>query len=314
MFELTDKDSVASDFTAVALGVFDGIHRGHQEVIKCAVSFKDKGLSPAVSTFKTNTITTKGNGKIDMLISDELKAEKLEELGVEYLYSPQFSDIKELTAEMFIKKVLVEKLNARVAVCGENFRFGKGAFAGSNDLKSLCKKYDIEVVVVPFTTFNGQPISSTEIRRLIKEGSIDIANYLLGYDFHFRIEVVHGNAIGKTLDFPTINQKFKSSHVVPRFGVYASKTKIGDKLYPSVTNVGIKPTIGGESSPLAETYIIDYSGDLYGKMITVYLNKFIRPEQKFSGLADLKEHLAIDLKKAKDFLYYDNTKGGYYNE
>lgn len=314
MINLTESNSVASDNTAVALGIFDGIHRGHQDLIKRAVSFEDEGLFPAVCTFNTNTVTTKGNGKLDMLISDELKAEKLEELGIKYIYSPQFSDVRELTAEMFVKKILVEKMNAKVAVCGNNYKFGKGAFSGPRELEKLCAEYGIRTVIVPFTIYNRQPISSTEIRRLIKEGSIDMANYLLGYDFHFRIEVVHGNALGKTLDFPTINQKFGSSHVVPRFGVYASQTKIGDRIYSSITNVGIKPTIGGESSPLAETYIIDYSGDLYGQRVTVYLKKFIRAEQKFNGIDDLKNHLEIDLKKAKEYLYFDNTKGGNNNE
>lgn len=314
MINLTENSSVASNKTAVALGVFDGIHRGHQAVINRAVSFKEKGLSPAVFTFNTKTVTSKGNGKIDMLISDELKLEKLEELGVEYVYSPQFSEIKGLTAERFVKEIIVDKFKAEVVVCGENFRFGKGAFAGSAELAKLCENYNIETVVVPFTMYHGQPISSTEIRRLIREGSVDIANYLLGYDFHFRIKVIHGNAVGKMLNFPTINQKFLSSHVIPRFGVYASQTKIEGKLYPSITNVGVKPTIGGESSPLAETYIIDFSGDLYGQMITVYLKKFLRPEKKFNGLDDLKNQLVIDLEKAKEYLYFDNTKGGFYYE
>lgn len=314
MIILTDKNSVASSKTAVALGVFDGIHRGHQAVINRAVSYKEKGLSPAVFTFNTKTVTSKGNGKIDMLISDELKLEKLEELGIEYVYSPQFSEIKGLTAERFVKEIIVDKFKAEVVVCGENFRFGKGAFAGSSELAKLCENYNIETVVVPFTMYHGQPISSTEIRRLIREGSVDIANYLLGYDFHFRIKVIHGNAVGKMLNFPTINQKFLSSHVIPRFGVYASQTKIEGKLYPSITNVGVKPTIGGESSPLAETFIIDYSCDLYGQMITVYLKKFLRPEKKFNGLDDLKNQLVIDLEKAKEYLYFDNTKGGFYYE
>lgn len=314
MFDLAEKNSVASNKTAVALGVFDGIHRGHQAVIDKAISFKVKGLSPAVFTFNTKTVTTKGNGKLDVLISDELKNEMLEEMGIEYIYSPEFSQVKDLTAEEFVKKILVEKFNASVAVCGENFRFGKGAFAGSHELSEICKKYGIETVIVPYTTFNSKPISSSEIREHIKQGSMDMANFMLGYDFQFRLEVVHGNEIGKTLNFPTINQRFSSSQVVPRFGVYASMTKIGDKLYPSITNVGVKPTIGSEKSPLAETYIIDFEGNLYGEVLTVFLKKFIRPEQKFNGLDELKTQLAIDLKKAKDYLYFDNTKGGIFYE
>ena len=139
MINLTENSSVASNKTAVALGVFDGIHRGHQAVINRAVSFKEKGLSPAVFTFNTKTVTSKGNGKIDMLISDELKLEKLEELGVEYVYSPQFSEIKGLTAERFVKEIIVDKFKAEVVVCGENFRFRKVLLQEVLSLQSYVK-------------------------------------------------------------------------------------------------------------------------------------------------------------------------------
>lgn len=314
MVLLTEEMSVTSSETAVALGVFDGIHRGHQAVINYAVAFKDEGLTPAVFTFNTDTVTSKGNGQFDMLISDTLKMRKLSELGVQYIYSPEFSRIKDLTAHQFVEKVLKDKLNASVVVCGENFHFGKGAFCGSHDLATICEEYGIRTVIVPFTMYNGQPVSSTEIRRLIKEGNIDVADYLLGYDFHFDGEVIHGNAIGKTLSFPTINQHFEKRQVVPRFGVYASMAEIEGKLYPSITNIGIKPTIGSESVPLAETYIIDYDNDLYGKSVTVYLKRFIRPERKFSGLPELKGQLSEDVRKAKDILFYNKEKGGNHNE
>ena len=314
MRNITLTNDVPTKKTAVALGVFDGIHRGHQDVINCACSFKEKGLSPAVFTFNTKTVTSKGNGKLDMLISDDLKFEKLDNLGVEYIFSPEFSDLKELTAESFVENILVKKMNAAFTICGENFRYGKGAFAGSKELSELGKKYGITTIVLPFTYFNGKPISSSEIRHFISEGSVDIANTMLGYDFHFRLPVVHGNAIGRTLDFPTINQYFPVGQVIPRFGVYASASIVDGKEYPSITNVGIKPTIGREKSPLAETYIIDYNDDLYGREVTVSLRKFIRPEQKFSGISVLKEQLEKDLKKAKEFLYFDQSKGGFYNE
>lgn len=310
--DITISNIIPSNKTAVALGVFDGIHRGHQDIINHAISYKEKGLSPAVFTFTTNSVTSKG--RFDILISDELKLEKLTDMGIEYVYSPEFGVVKGLTAENFVKHILVEKMNASVAVCGENFHFGKGAFAGSHELVSLCEKYGITAIVLPFITFNGKPINSTEIRRLISEGSIDVANVMLGYDFHYKLPVVHGNAIGKTLDFPTINQYFPVGQVIPRFGVYASTSKIDGKEHFSITNIGIKPTIGGEKSPLSETHIIDYDNDLYGQYVTVTLKKFIRPEQKFSSLDELKNQLKIDLDKAKKFLYFETEKGGFYNE
>lgn len=314
MVILTDGMSVTSGKTAVALGVFDGIHRGHQAVINSAVAFKKEGLYPAVFTFDTDTVTSKNNGKLDVLISDELKIKKLSELGVEYIYSPEFSQIKELTAQEFVKTVIKDRLNAGVVVCGENFHFGKGGFNGSSQLSVICAQYGIKTVIVPFTTYEGKPISSTEIRRLIREGRIDTADSLLGYDFHFSGKVVHGNSIGKTLNFPTINQHFEKRQVVPRFGVYASCAEIEGVMYASITNVGIKPTIGSEHEPLAETYIIDYDNDLYGKYVTVYLKSFIRPERKFEGLNELKHQLSEDVRKAKEFLYNNKEKGGYHNE
>ncbi len=314
MENLTNSTRVPEKRTAVALGVFDGIHRGHQDVIKSALSFRDKGLSSAVFTFCAKTVTTKGNGRLDMLISDELKLEKLDEMGVDYVYSPEFSELRNLTSEEFVEKILVEKLNASVAICGENFRFGKGAFGDSRELSRLCSKHEISTIILPFTYFNGAPISSTEIRRHIREGSIDIANFLLGYDFQFRLKVVHGNSIGRTISFPTINQYFPPMQVVPRFGVYVSNVLIDGKLYPSVTNVGVKPTIGGEKSPLAETHIIGFDGNLYDKEVTVYLKKFIRPEIKFDSIEQLKNRLSKDLKKAEEYLYFKQPKGGYENE
>ncbi|MFA5659098.1 MAG: bifunctional riboflavin kinase/FAD synthetase [Oscillospiraceae bacterium] len=314
MENLTYDSSVPKFKTAVALGVFDGIHRGHQDVILCASSFKNRGLSSAVFTFSTKTVTSKGNGRLDMLISDELKLEMLNKLGVDYVYSPEFNELKNLTAEDFVEKILLKKLNASIAVCGENFRFGKGAFGDSHELSRLCSRVGIDAVVIPFTYFNGAPISSTEIRRLIREGSIDVANVMLGYDFQFRLKVVRGNALGRTLEFPTINQYFSPMQVTPRFGVYASCVSFDGKEYPSVTNIGVKPTIGGEKFPLAETHIIDFNGDLYGKEVTVYLKKFIRPEQKFDSIEQLKSRLFKDLKKAKEFLYFTQSKGGYENE
>lgn len=312
MINLNENDFVKHNKTAIALGVFDGVHKGHQAVIGCAVSYKDKGLSPAVFTFKSKTVTSKFKGQLEVLISDELKTEKLENLGVEYIYSPDFDTLKELSADEFVSKILIEKLNAQVVVCGENFHFGKGGKSGSNELSQMCRSHGILAIVVPFTCFHSKPVSSTLIRESLKAGDIETANEMLGYDYHFRHEVIRGNQIGKTIDFPTINQKLDVGQVVPKYGVYVSVTTIDDAEYLSITNIGIKPTIGGETSPLAETFIINYSGDLYGQLVTVYLKHFIRPEKKFSGLEELKNQLALDLKKAEE--YYSSTERRFINE
>lgn len=299
---ITFSNTSPTTKTAVALGVFDGIHKGHQDVINCAISYKDTGLSSAVFTFNTKTVTTKGNGHIDMLLSDELKLEMLENMGVDYIFSPEFSVLKNLTAHEFVKEIIHKKLNASVAICGENFRFGKGAFSGSDELSSICRDLGIATIILPHTFSDGKAISSTDIRKHIINGEIALANKKLGYDFYFKLPVVHGNMIGRTLDFPTINQYFQAGQVIPRFGVYASVTEIEGKAYPSISNIGIKPTIGGESFPLAETFIINFKGDLYEKVIKVSLKQFIRPEQKFEDLNELKATIKNDLITAKQIL------------
>lgn len=297
MENITNSPVVPPLKTAVALGVFDGIHKGHQAVISKAICYKNIGLSPCVFTFDTKSVTSKG--KIDLLISDELKFSKLIKMGVEYVYSPKFSDVKELSAEDFIKEILIKKLNCGVAVCGENFHFGKGGSAGCYELSKLCGEQGIKCEVIPFLNYNGKPICSTDIRELIKNGDIKTANEMLGYDFHFKGKVERGNEIGRTLDFPTINQYFEKRHVIPKYGVYASIVTIKGKEYKGISNIGVKPTIASGLKPLCETFVIDFDGVIYGQEVTVALKKFIRAEQKFDSLEILKEHIALDLESVK---------------
>ncbi len=297
--DITGSNVVPATKTAVALGVFDGIHIGHQAVIKKAVCYKELGLSPCVFTFDTKSVTSKGN--LELLISDRLKFEIFDSMGVEYVYSPEFEDIKDITAEEFIKDIVAGKLNAGVTLCGENFHFGKGGKAGCYELQKLCEKYNIKCEIIPFTNYQGKPVCSTDIRKCIKDGEISKANEMLGYNFHFRAPVVKGNEIGRTLDFPTINQYFAQRHVIPKFGVYASEVFVNGKKYKGVSNVGVKPTIGHQSRPLCETYIIDFCANVYGDEVTVSLIEFIRPEHKFSSLEVLKDHIASDLKNVKQY-------------
>lgn len=300
MEDLTGSNRVPSTKTAVALGLFDGLHSGHQDVIHAAVDFIPKGIAPAVFTFETDTVTSKGKGGVDVILSRDLKFELLERLGVEYIYSPDFLNFKGLTAVQFVKMVLRDKLCAKYVICGEDFRFGKGGVCGKKELEVLCKEYGISIVVVPPTIIDGDIVSSTRIRNHIKLGEIEKANRLLGYEFKMKLPVVYGNQIGRTLDFPTINQYIPKRQIVPKFGVYASKAIIDGKSMRSITNIGVKPTIGKETEPLAETNILGYSGDLYGQTIEISLSRFIRPEQKFTSLDELKAHVMADIEYAKN--------------
>ncbi|MBE6837584.1 MAG: bifunctional riboflavin kinase/FAD synthetase [Ruminococcus sp.] len=291
--------------TVVALGVFDGVHSGHRTVINEAVSFKEKGFLPVAFTFKTPSVFKKGE-KLQAILSDSIKAERLLRLGCEAVISPDFNELKNLSPEDFVKEILVEKLKAGVVVCGDDFRFGKNAQGNCETLKELGKKLDFEVKVVEPFMVSGEVLSSTMLRELIKNGEISKANRLLCENYELELEVVYGAQIGRTWNFPTINQIFPEGQVVVKFGVYCSRVLIDGVWYNGVTNVGVKPTVNEKSEPLAETFIMDYTGDLYGKKLRLSLYEFIREEKKFQSLDELKEEIAKNKKYAEK--YFENIK------
>lgn len=298
MLEITDGNSILNDKTACALGIFDGVHLGHRLVIETAVKLKDQGLKAAVFSFCTDTVTSKGeNGRLEMILTEAEKHRRISEMGVDYMYCPDFSRVRDMSAEDFVKEILVKKLNCKAAVCGKDFRFGKGAKGNSELLAEIGEKYGMEVIVLDKVSLGGEEVSSSRIRRLIGTGDIRTANFLLGEPFCYRLTVEHGNELGRTWDFPTINQRLPKGIVTPVFGVYGSYVKAGDKLYRGLTNIGIKPTvekIKKENSPLAETYILDFEGDLYGQTAELTLRFFVRHERKFDSFEELKNQIERD--------------------
>lgn len=295
MKDITNEQKQLGCRTAVALGVFDGVHLGHRMVIDKAVSLCGDMIKPAVFTFRSDTVVNKGS---ERLLSDKDKLRKLSQRGVEYVCSPDFEDVRELSAEQFAKEILVGRLNIRYAVCGRDFRFGKGAEGNSDRLSELGRELGFETVVIDKLLLGEETVSSTFIKEHIRRGEIVRANEMLGYRFAYREPVIHGRELGRTWDFPTINQKLPESVVVPKFGVYCSRVKIDGRSFTGVTNIGIKPTVGREKAPLAETYIIGFNGDLYGKVVQVGLERFIRPEKKFDSTDELRRQIAADTEDA----------------
>ena len=302
ILDITKRKEAIKNKTVVSMGIFDGIHRGHQAVINTACRFKEQGLDFVLFTFKTNTVTTKGRyGYIEMLLSDDLKKEHFEKMGVNLLYSPEFSEMKNMTSSQFVEQVLYEKLNASVVVCGEDFRFGKGAEGDAGKLKTLCEKFHIRTVIVRQAKYEDKKISSSEIRECIRQGEIKRANEMLGYNYYYKLPVLHGNKIGRRLDFPTINQEISKEHILPKFGVYITRTKVDKKWRYSISNIGIKPTVEVRSVPLIETNILDFDGDIYGQVVKVELLDFLRPEQKFESIDELKKQVQSDINKTREF-------------
>lgn len=288
--------------TACALGLFDGVHRGHQLVIGRACTYKKQGLKPAVFTFATDTVTTKGHdGKIEMILTDKGKQRCFEKLGVEYLLSPAFSQYKDMSCEEFVRDVLKGRLNCHRAVCGTDYRFGKGAKGDCETLQELGEKHGIQVDVIKQLCDANGVISSTVIRSAIRYGEMEMANDMLGYTFFIELPVQKGRKLARTLEHPTINQQIPQGQILPRFGVYCTRVNIGGKWYGGVTNVGVKPTLNEHIAPLAETYIIGYDGDLYGQSVAVYFDKFLRAETRFESLQLLKEQIDRDTSLANEY-------------
>lgn len=313
MQDITESGVTADCKTACALGLFDGVHKGHQRVIEtaCKYAYEHTEVCSAVFAFKTDTMTSKAHdGRLEMILTDEVKRQHFEQLGVDYVCSPSFEEMKNLPAEAFVRDILVKKLNCVAAVCGQDFRFGKAALGDCKRLAELGEKYGIEVIVAEPLTEKGITVSSTEIRKHIRNGEIEQANEMLGYKFGLYLPVLHGKAIGRTMDFPTINQLIPKGQVLPRFGVYCTTVNVRGKNYCGVTNVGIKPTVHVHTAPLAETYIVGFEGNLYGEKVSISFDRFVRPERKFDGLTELKAQIKSDTQTV--IRYYNsrnNLKG-----
>ncbi len=298
MTDITEKGRPARE-TAVALGFFDGLHLGHIEVIKQALDHPE--YNSVVFTFNDKTTLPKFKERKN-IISYDLKTELLSKIGIDYIFAPDFADLRDLWAEEFVDKILIDRLNTKFVACGYDFRFAKGGRSTAEDLAKICKERNIAVTIVPAVKVDGEPVSSTEIRDLIAEGDIRQANRLLGYELTYYLEVTEGKQNGRKMGFPTINQSIPTGMVVPKRGVYKSWTQIKGKNFPSITNVGIKPTIaldeGEKRDTLMETHIIGFNGNLYHQKVRVVLREYMRPEKRFENMEQLKNQLSEDKKIA----------------
>lgn len=302
MKDITQTGIVTNDNTAVALGIFDGVHRGHRQVLEKAFSHSE--LKKAVFTFNTQTVDSKGSD-YKMLITNSFKKKLIDRAGADYIYSPDFYKLKMMPAEDFARDILKGALHAEVAVCGEKFRFGHMAEGDSDALVRYGRKFGFSVEIVERLDDNGTRISSSLIRKLVSKGEIEKANKLLGYNYGYCLDVIHGNEIGRTWDFPTINQLIPDGLVLPRFGVYVSNVHVDGRQYTGVTNIGVKPTVEHDIKPLAETFIVGYDGDLYGREIEIELYEFIRPERKFDSFDELRAEIKRNTEYAcKAYLKY----------
>ena len=294
--------------TAVALGSFDGLHRGHMSVIACTADFKREcGLSPRVLLFDTHPMLVIKGSAPDRIMQDCLRDEILARSGIETEVIP-FIYIKDMTCREFFEEILIKKLNAGAVCCGWNYRFGKGGEGDCETLSALCEEYGVMLKIVPHVDFEGEPISSTRIRQAVESGKIPLANAMLGREFRYKSTVVSGHQRGRLIGAPTINQHFDKNFVLPQKGVYASITVVDGKEYPSVTNIGLRPSFENEDFR-SETCILGFAGDLYGQDIEVRLLEYLRDEIKFDSMEKLSAQIEKDAQKSKELFEERGAEG-----
>ena len=279
--------------TFVALGSFDGLHLGHQAVIKTATTRAD--LIPTVFSVLPDRPT-------EQLLQQSHRQALLEQMGVALWYPTSLKEIAHMTAEEFFQTVLIDTLQAKAVVCGFNFRFGQGAKGDTHLLQRLCDEYGISLTVIPPVTYGRQPVSSSRIRQALQQGDLTAATAMLGRKFSFTATVQSGQHLGQKLGFPTVNQPLPAQLVCPKWGVYAVTVAYQDQAWGGVCNVGVHPTVGALSVPIAETHLFDCHADLYDKELTLTFQAFLREERTFADQRELQQAIAHDLQQAKAIL------------
>ncbi len=301
------EESFCSPLSA-ALGNFDGVHIGHTELIKRTADYaKENGCASAVWTFGGGAGVIPNKPDVPCITDTEEKLRLIASLGVDYAIIEDFEKVRGLSAEVFVKELLVNRLNVKCAVCGYNFRFGAGGKATAEDLKRLMQPS--HCIIVPQVFAGDTPVSSTIIRKLIEDGDMERARELLGHPFSINATVVKGKQLGRTIGIPTVNQYFKSGHAVPKKGIYACLVTVNGKSLIGVSNVGTRPTIENDDHRFnCETHILDFNECVYGETVNISFYKRLRDELRFNDVDALRRQIELDVQNARR--YFDNEQIG----
>lgn len=277
--------------TAIALGTFDGVHTGHQAVIKAAVN---SGFKPIAVAFKMPPKSYFDNS-IGCITTLADKDKALRELGLKETYYLDFNVVRDMSPAQFLS-FLKNEYNCAFLSCGFNYRFGKNGAGDTELLREFCKKNGIVLKVLEPIEIDNNTVSSTYIRKLLSDGKVEKVNELLARPFGFSAPIIHGDARGRTIGYPTANQLYPKGLTDVKHGVYKTLITVNGKNYRGITNIGHRPTYATDEV-MAETFIIDFYDDIYGMAADVRLTEFIRPEQKFGSVAELKTAIKNDLSK-----------------
>lgn len=295
--------------TALSVGAYDGIHRGHQQVLSTMVGLaRERGLAPAVVTFDQHPAAVLRPENAPLLLTDQEQRVRLfDGLGIEWLYLLQFNkERSQMSDREFVAEVLVNRMNVKLVVVGSNFHFGKARAGSVDTLRSYGDEMGFEVIGLDLFSDDDavEPISSTAVRRALAGGDISAVNAMLGRPFEVTGEVVLGDQRGRLIGFPTANIAFRPGRAWPAKGVYAGWAVLADgRRVPAAINIGMRPTFHQNAEqPLLEAHLIDFDEDLYGQHLHVEFVEFLRSERRFGGIDEIAEQLKKDVEAARMLL------------
>lgn len=289
----------------VTIGTFDGVHIGHKKILeKIIQSAKELNCESVVLTFFPHPrMVLQENSEVKLLNTVQEKTDLLQQIGIDNLIIHPFDqEFSRLTAEEFVKNILVDQLNIQKIIIGHDHRFGRNRTADIDDLILYGKEYGFEVEQISAQEINENAVSSTKIRNAILDGNCTLTKSYLGYNYFFSGKVVQGKQLGRTIGFPTANIQIEEKYkLIPKNGVYSIKSIINNTTFYGMMNIGDRPTVNGENQTI-EVNIFDFEATIYNKIITIELLEFIREEQKFNSLEALKNQLNTDKETALKFI------------
>lgn len=291
--------------TVVTIGTFDGVHIGHQKILKSLSNIaKNEGLESVVLTFFPHPrMVLQKESKIRLLNTINERIEIIKKTGIDHIVVEEFTkEFSRLTAFQFVKQLLVDKLKTNTIIIGYDHHFGKNRTANINDLKEFGKEFNFKVIEIPAQDINDVAVSSTKIRKAILKGDIITANKYLGYNFMLTGTVVKGKSLGNTINFPTANIKIEENYkIIPKKGVYIVNSYQDDRLVFGMMNIGKKPTVNGKKKTI-EVNFFDFDENIYDKKIRINILKRIRNEEKFDSIEALKNQLIKDKEVALSYI------------
>lgn len=295
---ITSLDNMKLSFeSAVAIGKFDGIHMGHRKLLSEIIAKKQEGFKAVVFTFNPSPNVLFSKVREKELTSLEEKRQLFESLGVDILVEfPLNYETASTPKEVFVENILVDKLNAKFIVAGTDLSFGKNGEGNSEFLVQESKKYDFLVKIIDKISYKGEVISSTLVRKAIALGDVKKAGYMLGNPYFLQGIVQKGNQLGRTIGFPTVNIVPDEEKLLPPNGVYKTEVVVDGRIFEAITNVGCKPTIADNGQIFVESFLYNFTENIYGKKIEVYFLEFMRKEQKFASMEELKKQLQTDMR------------------